>query len=151
MVIAYFPAVAALAGSAIGGVSMLASAWFTQQHQDRARQVAQDKARRADLYKRFIDESSRLYAEALIHDEAEIAALVGIYGLIGQMYVVSSPPVVEEAEAVVRIIVDTYSAPNKTFPELRMVMSGHPAFPLRAFSDKCRAELEGLKPPGTRR
>jgi len=34
---------------------------------------------------------------------------------------VSSPPVVEEAEAVVRMIVDTHSAPNKTFPELRKV------------------------------
>src|SRR6476619_6442082 len=101
----YLPAVAALAGSAIGGVSLVASAWLTQHRQERAEQLSQDKARRADLYKRFIDETSKLYAEALIHNEPEIVALVSVYGLISQMNVVSSPPVVAEAEAVVRMIV----------------------------------------------
>jgi hypothetical protein len=38
------------------------------------------------------------------------------------------------------LIVDTYLAPNKTFPELReMVMSGS-LDPLRDFSEACRAE-----------
>ena len=123
MAVTYLSAAATLVGSAIGAVSVLASAWFTQQRQDRAQQVSQDKARRADLYKRFIDESSRLYAEALIHNEAEIPELISIYGLISQMQVVSSRPVVEEAEEVVRIIIDTFSAPNKTFPELKNAMS----------------------------
>ena len=150
MAISYLSAAATLVGSAIGGAAILGSAWFTQRRQDRAQQVSQDKARRADLYKQFIHESSRLYAEALTHNEAEIPELIGIYGLSGQMYVVSSRPVVEEAEEVVRIIVGTYSAPNKTFPELQKAMSGHPAFPLRTFSDKCRAELEGLRVLGTR-
>ncbi len=144
---AYLPAVAALAGSAIGGVAMLASAWLTQHRQDRAQQLTQEKASRADLYKRFIDEASKLYADALVRNEAEIAALVSVYGLISQMYVVSSPSVVEEAEAAVRMIVDTYFAPNKTFPELRTVINSHPRYPLRTFSEKCRAELEGLKVP----
>ncbi len=126
---------------------MFASAWLTQNRQDRAQQLSQDKVRRADLYKRFIHEASKLYADALVHNEAEIAALVGVYGLISQMYVMSGPPVVEEAEAVVRMIVDTYSAPNKTFPELQKVMNGNQAFPLRAFSEECRAELEALQIP----
>ena len=51
---------------------------------------------------------------------------------------------VEEAEAVVRMIVDTYFAPNKTFPELRTLIDGHAIDPLRAFGEKCRAELRGL-------
>jgi hypothetical protein len=41
------------------------------------------------------------------------------------MHVVSSPAVVEKAEAVIRVFVDTYFAPNKTFPELRKLMSSH--------------------------
>ncbi len=63
---AYLPAVAALAGSAIGGLTSLASAWLTQRHQDRAKQLSQDKGRRQLLYKQFIDEASKLYADALV-------------------------------------------------------------------------------------
>jgi hypothetical protein len=134
-----------LAGSAIGGLTSLASAWFTQNRQDRATQLSQDKARRQKLYKKFIDEASKLCADALAHDEAEIAALVSVYALISQMRVLSSSAVVEKAEAVVRMTVDTYFAPNKTFPELRKLMNSHTIDPLRAFSEECRAELETLK------
>ena len=35
-------------------------------------------------YKQFIDETSKLYADALVHDEAEISALVRIYALISR-------------------------------------------------------------------
>jgi hypothetical protein len=98
---AYLPALAALAGSAIGGLTSLASAWLTQNHQDRAKRLSQDKSRRQKLYKQFIDEAAKLYADALIHDEAEVSALVSVYALISQMRVVSSAGVVEKAEAVV--------------------------------------------------
>jgi hypothetical protein len=67
---AYLPALAALAGSAVGGLTSLASAWLTQNHQDRAKRVLQDKGRRQKLYKRFIDEASKLYADALAHGRA---------------------------------------------------------------------------------
>ena len=46
---AYLPALAALAGSAIGGLTSLASAWLTQKHQDRAKRIFQDKGRRQKL------------------------------------------------------------------------------------------------------
>jgi hypothetical protein len=148
---AYLPAVAALAGSAIGGLTSLASAWFTQNHQDRARRVSQDKARRQKLYKQFIDEAAKLYADALVHDQAEISALVSIYALTSRMRVVSSVAVVEKADAVVRSIVDTYFAPNKTFPELRKLIDGHALDPLRAFSEECRAELSKVASPSALR
>ena len=43
---------------------------------------------------------------------------------------------------VVRLIVDTYFAPNKTFPELRQLIDSDAMDLLRAFSDECRAELQ---------
>ena len=141
----YLPAVAALAGSAIGGLTSFASAWLTQNRQDRARRVSQDKARRQKLYKQFIDEASKLYADAIVHDQAEVSALVSIFALVSRMRVLSSSAVVEKAEAVNRMIVDTYFEPNKTFPELRDLLKTHPIDPLRAFSEECRAELQGLK------
>ena len=92
MNLAYLTALAALAGSAVGGLTSLASAWLTQHRQDRARQLSQDKVRRQKLYKQFIDEASKLYADALVHEEAEISALVSVYALISRMRVLSSPP-----------------------------------------------------------
>jgi hypothetical protein len=143
----YLPAVAALAGSAVGGLTSLASAWLTQHRQDRAARLSQDKTRRQKLYGRFIDEASKLYADALVHDRAELSALVGVYALISRMRVQSSSGVVEKAEAVVHMILDTYFAPNKTFPEFRDLMNGHAADPLRAFSEECREELSRLHLP----
>jgi hypothetical protein len=141
----YLPAVAALAGSAIGGLTSFASAWLTQQHQDRARRLSQDKSRREKLYKQFIDEASKLYADALVRNEAEVSAMVSVYALVSRMRVLSSSAVVEAAEAVNRMIVDTYFEPNKTFPELRGLLKSHPIDPLRTFSEQCRAELQALK------
>ncbi len=142
---AYLPAFAALAGSAVGGLTSFASAWLTQHHQDRAKQLSREKTRRQKLYKQFIDEASKLYADALVQDQAEVSALVGIYALISRMRVVSSSAVIEKAEAIVHLIVDTYFTPNKTFLEFRELMNSHSVDPLRAFSEECRAELQGLK------
>ena len=141
---AYLPALAALAGSATGGLTSLASTWLSLHRQSRATRLSRDRARRQKLYGSFIDEASKLYADALVHDEAEISALVSVYALINRMRVLSSPAVVEKAEAVVRMIVDTYSAPNKTFLELRKLMDSHAIDPLRSFSDECRSELQAL-------
>jgi hypothetical protein len=144
MTTVYLPAIAALAGSAIGGLTSLASAWITQYHQDRANRLSGEKARRQKLYKQFIDEASKLYADALVHDKAEVSALVSVYALVSRMRVVSSSAVIEKAEAVVLLILDTYSVPNKTFSDLRDLMSSHAVNPLRAFSEECRAELQAL-------
>jgi hypothetical protein len=144
---AYLPALAALAGSAVGGVTSLASAWFTQQRQDRAARLSRDKRGRQRLYRQFIDEASKLYADALAHDTTEVAALVSVYALISRMRVVSSSAVVEQAEVVIRLIVDAYFEPNKTFPELRQLIDSHAMDPLRAFSEECREELRNSRPP----
>jgi hypothetical protein len=142
----YVPALAALAGSAIGGLTSFASTWLNQVRQDRATRLSQDKARRQKLYKQFIDEASKLYADALVHERAEISALVSVYALIGRMRVLSSPVIVESAEEVVQTIVDTYFSPNKSFPELRALMGSPAIDPLRAFSERCREDLS-IPPP----
>jgi hypothetical protein len=58
---AYVPAFAALAGSAIGGLTSFASAWLTQHDRDRVKRLSEEKTRRQKLYKQFIDEASKLY------------------------------------------------------------------------------------------
>jgi hypothetical protein len=63
------------------------------------------------------------------------------------MRVLSSSAVVEGAQMVIRMIIETYFAPNKTFPELRELLNTQGLDPLRAFSEECRAELQALKDP----
>jgi hypothetical protein len=144
---AYLTALAALAGSAVGGMTSLVSAWLTEHRQDRAKRFSRDRARRRSLYKQFIDEASKLHADALVHDKAEVSALVSVYALISQMRVVSSSAVVEKAVAVVKMIIDTYFAPNKTFPELRELIDSDAIDLLRPFSEECRAELQTFRNP----
>jgi hypothetical protein len=141
---AYITAVAALAGSTIGGLTSLMSAWLTQRHQDRAKRLMQEKSRRQTLYRQFINEASKLYADALTHDKSDISALVNVYALIGQMRILSSLAVVDRAEAVVRTIVKTFFAPNKTLLEFQELVESHSIDLLRPFTDECRVELQAI-------
>ena len=144
MNLAFLPAFAAFGGSAFGGLTTFAATWFTQRRKDSARRLSQEKSRRQKLYKQFIEEGSKLYADALVHDNSEVSALVNMYALIGRMRILSSDAVIEGAEAVARMIVDTYFAPNKTFPELRQLMTSHTTDPLKEFSLTCRKELSAI-------
>ena len=136
-------ALAALGGAAIGGLTSVGGAWWTQRQQVTAQELAQDKLRREELYKEFIEEASKTYGDALQHDKTDVSALVGIYTRISRMRVLSSPKVVEAADLAARAIVDQYLAPNVSFPELRDLAEKGRLDPLRVFAEACRAELSG--------
>jgi hypothetical protein len=65
---AYLSALSALAGSAIGGVTSLVASWLTQHVQFGAQERAKDMSRREELYRHFIEEASRWYADAFTHN-----------------------------------------------------------------------------------
>jgi hypothetical protein len=140
---AYFSVFAALAGSTIGGLTSLTASWLTQHVQFRAQQRASDLSRREELYKNFIEEASRLYADAFAHDQAEVVNLVNLYALVSRIRVRSSPRIVETADRVVRVIIETYLAPNKTFRDVTEILDNDAMDPLREFSHACRDELRG--------
>ena len=73
---AYFSGLAALAGSVIGGLTSLGASWLTQRSQLGAQRSARNLERRETLYKDFINEASRLYADAFEHDHTELSNLV---------------------------------------------------------------------------
>ena len=138
---AYLSALAALAGSTIGGLTSMATSWLTQQGQFKAQQFVQDINRREELYKSFIEEASKLYADAFEHDKADTSALVNLYASISRMRVLSSPRIVENADRVVRVIIETYLGPNKTFRDVTEILDNESMDPLRDFSNACREEL----------
>jgi hypothetical protein len=128
----------------IGGLTSLTAAWLTQSRQATIQWLVQDKSRRQKLYKEFIEEASKLYADALAHNEAEVSAFVKVYALMSRMRVLSSVDIVEKAEKVVGLIIDTYFTPNKTLPELRLMLNSPAIDPLREFSESCRKEMQVL-------
>ena len=140
----YVSAFAALAGSLIGGLTTFATAWATQRRQANVQWLLQEKTRRQELYQQFVEEASRLYVDALIHDQASIPPLVSLYAAINKMRIVSNPGVADRADRVIRMILDTYDLPNKTLPELHAMLESGALDPLREFSDACREELSGL-------
>ena len=138
-------ALAALAGAAIGGFTSVIASLLTQRYQARAQWLVQEKLRRQELYKEFIEEASKCYTLALQNDKADIPALVVLYTKIGRMRVLSSPTVIKSAETVGRKILDTYLEPDRTFLELREMINSHAIDLLGDFTEACRREFESLR------
>ena len=67
-----------------------------------------------------------------------------LYALISRMRVLSAPAVVEHAESVARLIVETYLAPNRPFRDVRSMLADHAIDPFLDFSQACRDELRQL-------
>ena len=138
-------AFAALGGALIGGLTSVTTARFIQQAQTRAQQLTHKLTRREDLYKDFIDEASKLHADSLTHETSDVSQLVRLYAMISRMRVMSSTTTVDAADKVARAIVNTYLAPNKSFPELREMVNNGTIDLLRDFSEACREEFQTLE------
>ena len=142
---AYISAFAALGGALIGGLTSFAASWVTQRTQAKAQQLSHKLTRREELYKDFIEEASKLYADSLVHETPDVSQLIRLYAMISMMRALSPTTIVQNADKVARMIVNTYLAPNKTFPELRDMVNSGAMDPLRDFSEACREEFQRLE------
>jgi hypothetical protein len=104
--------------------------------------VAHKPTRREELYRDFIEEASKLYADSLVRETSDISQLVSLYAMVSRMRVLSSTATVEHAAKVARMIVNNYLVPNKTFPELRDMVNSGAMDPLRDFSEASREEFQ---------
>jgi len=138
-------ALAALVGATVGGLTSVLATWLAHRTQAHAQWLAQETIRRQELYKEFIEEAAKCYADALQHEKPEIPAWVELYAKIGRMRVLSSPRVVTNAERVGQKIIDTYMEPNRTFLELREMIDTKAIDILGDFSDACREEFTALR------
>jgi prophage DNA circulation protein len=115
------------AGSTAGFSAVPAHGWVA------AQATAQITVRRRVRLLRRHRHLGRGRVRAAVNSGAMNAA--SIYAMISRMRVLSSPQVVKAAENIVRKTVDTYLAPNKTFPELRDMLYHDAVDPLREFSE----------------
>ncbi len=143
---AYLSALSALAGSVVGGLTTGLSTWISQSVSARAALISSDLARRQELFRDFIVSASRVCGEALTSSEPKIPELLELYALLSRMRVLCRPETVAASEKLMRLILDTYLAPNKTFKELRDLMTaGDGVDPLKVFSVAAREEIEATR------
>ena len=134
-------ATSALLGAAIGGSASFLASLTTQRAQMRSQWLTQERLRRQDLYREFVEEASKCYIDALQHDKGDIPSLVLLYTKIGRMRILSQPNVIASAEWVARKILDTYLEPDKSFPQLREMVENNSIDILSDFTKACREEF----------
>lgn len=137
---AYVSAIAALAGSAIGALASFATSWLTQSYQDRTQRMAQESTRRERLFGEFIDEASRLFADAMTRNLVEPDRMVKLYATIGKLRLFASEETIRRAQEVMSRIIETYHRPNPDFEHLGPEDSQDLDM-LRDFTSACRREL----------
>ena len=139
----YIPALASFSGSASGTLASVITGWATQRRKARVRRTLRATSQREALYRSFIEEASRLYADALVNDNSEVSKLVDLYALIARMKILSSDAVIEAAEKAGQLILETYLSPNREFVDLPELMREMDL--LRDFSEACRRELHSVQ------
>jgi hypothetical protein len=137
----YISAMAALAGAAIGGLTTFATSWMTQYVQVKAQRIAHEREKREALFGHFLEEAAKLYSDAMQNKREDATALINIYALANRIRLISSPRVIESADMLTRVIIDTYLAPNVTMEGVRARWIEGGVDPLRDFGEACREEL----------
>ena len=141
---AYLSALSALAGTMVGGVTTFLTSWTTQMAQARSARLSEERARRDQLYSRFLDETARLYSYAMSEDKINHQNLVNIFALRGRILLQSSPSIVEAADAIIKRLVSVYMTPNRSDSDLLQDIENSSDDLMVAFAKVCRAELRLL-------
>jgi len=136
---AYISAIAALVGSAIGALASLATTWLSQHGQERAARLAQEMSRRESLYGAFIEEASRVLADALTHHVDEPSKLVHLYALLGKLRLFASANVLARAQEVMEKILEIHHLLESDFHKIEDKSS---IDILREFAEACRNDLQ---------
>ena len=132
---AYISALSALAGATIGSLASFSTSWVTQRTQILHAQREAERAKLEALYSEFIIEFRPTAWRRAVAD------MVGLYALVGRMWLVSSPAVIAAADQITHGIVTTYQGPNITLHEMHeYVREGRMNY-LVQFGEAARADL----------
>jgi hypothetical protein len=140
---ALLSALAALAGSVVGGLTSGFTSWLNQRAQAKANLLAHALSRREELFKDFVVAASKAYGEALTSSTPQLQELVELYGMISRMRTICSSRTVACAEKVMAETLAAYATSNRTIPEIHdLLKSGTGIDPLKGFAEAARAELQ---------
>ena len=140
-------AISGLVGALIGGGASLVAAMYTQRYQDRMQRVARETTKREAVYADFIMSASNLLLNAHVHDEITLGGdQQHLIGLANRMRLFAPPNVIDEAEAVIKGLIEILLKPSVDLRKLAVAeLSKNPGSDLLLpFSLACRADLDNV-------
>jgi hypothetical protein len=137
---------AALLGAVIGGVLSVLASWLAQRIQSTSQLLALEIKQRQKLYSEFVGAASCCFADGLLQSEPDTASLARLYGEVGRMQLVSSEPVIKEAERITHKILAAFAGDNRSKIEAGDILAHNSVDLFSAFGKACRTELARLEP-----
>jgi len=144
---AVLSAMSALIGAIVGGGASLAAAIYTQRYQDRLQRIAREITRREIVYAEFITNASKLFLRAQVRDKITFGGdEQQLIGLINRMRLFAPPHVIDEADAVIKAIVEIWLKPSVEPREIAEAALSNDNLPdpLLSFSLACRDDLDKI-------
>jgi len=143
---ALLSAVSALVGALTGGAASLFAAIYTQRHQDRLQRLGREATKREQVYADFIMTASKLLLNAYVQDGVTLTTdAQQLAGILNRMRLFGPPNVVDEAETVIRRIVEISLKPSMEFPKVAAeLFNDRQSDRLLQFSLACRADLDSV-------
>ena len=142
---AILSAVSVLFGALIGGGASVTAAIYTQRYQDRLQRVAREATKREAVYADFIMHASKWLLNARVQEGLTLNGdEQHLVGLANRMRLFAPPNVIDEAETVIRMLIEISLKPSVDLRKLALEeLANNPdADLLLPFSLACRADLD---------
>jgi hypothetical protein len=120
---------------------------YTQRYQDRLQRVARETTKREAVYADFIMSASKLLLNAHVTDEIALSSdEQHLIGLANRMRLFAPPNVIDEAEAVIKGLIEILLKPSVDLRKLATseFSKNSDTDLLQSFSLACRADLDNV-------
>jgi hypothetical protein len=136
-------ALAALTGSALGGVAPIVSNYLIQRGLTERELLTRELGERQALYSHFIQLGITLYVRVTTRapEDECMDDLVQLWAVVSRIRLYASEPVIEAAEEFAAQITRTYGSAPVPIEDLRTATLAPHVDPLNSFSSRCREEL----------
>jgi hypothetical protein len=146
---ALLSSLAALCGALVGGSTSFVSTVYSQRLLARRERVARELIKREAVYAEFILAATAVMAKAVISDIALGAEEQRLFGLANRIRLFAPPKVIEEAEKLVRLIIEVSLKPRVDLRaaagEALAARANPLQNPLLPLSRACQEDLESLE------
>ena len=124
-------ALSALVGATIGAAASLAAAIYTQRYQNRLQRVAREVSKRETVYADFIMSASSLLLKAYVTEGLKFNGdEQHLIGVLNRMRLFAPPTIVDNADAVIRRIIEISLQPNLDLRKLAVTDMAKIAIPI---------------------
>jgi len=141
---AMLSALAALGGSALGGITPLISNFLIQRGLTKRELLSRELADRQTLYADFIQFATKVYVSATTKSLDDVDELIALYALVSRIRLFASEPVIEAAEQFAARVTKRYGETSLSMEDLRNATVAPHVDPLHEFSDLCRQEMRSF-------